>query len=398
MKNFFKNPCNIYFFFWCLYLLQGTLYPKGAVFAQILLFIILLTSLKHLFQIIILYKNDNLIYLKALNILVLMYTIYGIALFVTDGKMVYGDNIIVPSKNYLQSYLSSLLPIYSFYYYAKNEYLNIKLIQRWFFVFVGVAIADYYELQAEELRVLMEEGSEREEITNNAGYALLSLIPCLLVFDKKPILQYIGLGTCFIFIIMGMKRGAILIAAIALVIFVWYKLQSTSRNKKILVIIAVGLGLYFLVIFIQDLFLNSEYFQYRYEKTMNGDASQRGVLHPFFWDNFLYRANAVQMLFGYGANGTIKLTFNYAHNDWLEILTNQGLFGVIIFFYYWFAFFYSANFRNLSRESRFTLNLIIIMYFIKTFFSMSIGNMTIYTNCMIGLTLNDGLKGLTRRE
>ena len=131
---------------------------------------------------------------------------------------------------------------------------------------------------------------------------------------------------------------------------------------------------------------------------MNGDASQRGVLHPFFWENFLYRANAVQMLFGYGANGTIKLTFNYAHNDWLEILTNQGLFGVIIFFYYWFAFFYSANFRNLSRESRFTLNLIIIMYFIKTFFSMSIGNMTIYTNCMIGLTLNDGLKGLTRRE
>ena len=394
MKSFFKNPCNIYFSFWCLYLLQGSLYPNGSLLSQILIFIILLISIKHTY--VLLHNNDNPMYLKGLTLLISLFTIYGVALFFTDGLTVHSvGGRIVPSKNYLQHLLTSLLPIYSCYYYAKKGHLNQQMLSVWFFIFFVVAISDYYEMQTQLLKDLSERDSDLEETTNNAGYVMLSLIPCVLIFDKKPILQYIGMGICITLVIASVKRGAIIISALALVMFIWHKLKTTNGYKKILVVLAVSLGLFMLAHYIQDLLLNSEYFNKIIDKTLEGNSSHRDEIFSFFIGNFMYKADWLQMFFGYGADGTFKLNNTFAHNDWLEILTNQGLIGLFIFFFYWFSFAFSTRHLNLSKESKFTLNLIIVMFFVKTFFSMSIGDMSIYTNSMIGFALNNGLKNKT---
>ena len=93
-----------------------------------------------------------------------------------------------------------------------------------------------------------------------------------------------------------------------------------------------------------------------------------------------------------GAEGTIKVTYNYAHNDWLELLTNQGIIGVIFFAYYWLGVYYTCKSKRLSKESRFALKYIFLILFLMTLFSMSINAMTIYSSSMLGYALADGFK------
>ena len=43
---------------------------------------------------------------------------------------------------------------------------------------------------------------------------------------------------------------------------------------------------------------------------------------------------SILLLFGFGFASSLSLsgTGNFAHNDWLELLTNYGLLGVVVFF------------------------------------------------------------------
>ena len=49
---------------------------------------------------------------------------------------------------------------------------------------------------------------------------------------------------------------------------------------------------------------------------------------------------------------------NFAHNDWLEILTNQGLVGVVIYGFYWVCFMLTCRSRYITGSNKFCLYLI----------------------------------------
>ena len=129
-------------------------------------------------------------------------------------------------------------------------------------------------------------GSSAEEITNNAGYLFLSLIPIWVLFRKKPLLQYAGLAFCMSFILMGMKRGAILIGGVVVLYLIWQIIKNARGKQRVIVILLTAVlavaGVYFVI----DMMTSSDYFLQRLEATKEGNSSGRDSLYSFFWTYF----------------------------------------------------------------------------------------------------------------
>ena len=387
--RYLKNPCYLYFSLWCFYLLQGTFYESGSIISQAILFVILIISLGDMIRVNMII--DKPLYFKGLNYLFSLFTIYGIILMIVDGAYVKSQYFSPPTYNYLRTIYYSILPVYSCYYYTYKGYINDKSLQKWVIVFMGVAILEYFRIKDEELHRLLDAGSNRTEMTNNIGYMMLLLTPCCFAF-KKVMIRVIYISISLSFVFFSMKRGAILIAAICILMLLWSLLKKTNSNKKIAICFVVCVALYFVVGFIENFASSSEFFQQRLEETLSGNSSGRDSLFTNLIDHFLYKANLFQILFGMGAEGTIKVTYNYAHNDWLELLTNQGLLGLVAFFLYWIFFYKTIKSSNEDSMSRFVLKYIYVIMLLRTLFSMSIGDMNIYSSCMLGYALAYGFE------
>lgn len=380
------NRCDWFILAWVLYYLQGVLYPMGGVIATGLLGINLLVSMVCAIKIWHIPHQPS--YFKGLNLLVLMFSIYGFALIISSPSTLYYpiSGISIPSYSYIKSIYLSILPIYAFYYFSYKGYLTAEKLRLWAIIFCVSCIVSYYYNMRQGLEFLIRRGSLAKEITNNVGYTFLSLIPIWVLFRKKPLLQYLGLTLCIAYIIMGMKRGAILIGGVIVLYFVW-RIIKTSRGRQRIVIFFLTIVLAIVAVyFVIDMLSNSDYFVQRLEATKEGNSSGRDSLYSFFWTYFTERADFVQYLFGRGANGTLEIYYNYAHNDWLEIAVNQGMFGVIIYVVYWICFYRTWR-RSTNVEAKMILALVGIIYFAKTIFSMSYSDMTYICTSVFGYAL-----------
>lgn len=331
------------------------------------------------------YKYKLVGYFKVLNVLLLMFTIYGVALLLSGEKFISpAFGTVMNNASYTTQIYCSLLPIYAFYTFSVKGFLNEKVIKRWVIVFFIVAISIYIQtLRDAFLRHL---GSV--EVTNNAGYIILPLIPLMAFLNKKPFMQFVGLTICMLLILFAMKRGAILIGAVCLLYFLFVSLKLASKSMVLWVFLSsIGLILagYFIVV---DMIGTSDYFQSRIEETLEGNTSSRDVLYGDFASHIFYKTGFLQFLFGSGANATLKVSVNYAHNDWLEIAVNQGFVGVAIFFAYWVAFYKSCKRIKSNPSARLAITLIFLIYFMKTLFSMSYSDMNMFATCILGYCLS----------
>ena len=117
--------------------------------------------------------------------------------------------------------------------------------------------------------------------------------------------------------------------------------------------------------------------------------SGRNLMYAYFYDTFMHNSRGLDYIFGYGADGTIKLFQNFAHNDWLEIAIDCGLFGIIIYFFYWWNFFKEVRSLKESPMLHSMMILTIIPLFLKSFFSMSITDIQIYQSAIIAFCLTN---------
>ena len=380
--KYLKNPCNIYFFLWCIYFLQGTLYAAGSALSQIILIVLLIMSFLHVLKV----RYTQVTYFKGYYPLLLMFTFYGLWLFVTDGVRTQGLYSHPQSFIYIKLLYISLLPICSFFYYTRKGLLNQKIFSFWVVVLILVSIGDYFRLRREALEMMM---SNQEDIINNVGNSFASLIPCLLVFKKK-LFQYIGLAICFLFTMFAMKRGAILIAVVSICIYFFYNMKKMKGYRKIAFITTFGLLSLVLISYLQTTLFENDFFNERLSKTKEGDSSNRDVLYASFIDFYTNDATFLEQLVGKGANGTLKVSTNYAHNDWIEILINQGLLGIIVFLIYWGRFYVTVKEKDRLKQSRIILIMVLTITFLRTIFSMSIGDNPICLCAILGFALADG--------
>ena len=259
-------------------------------------------------------------------------------------------------------------------------------LQVWGFIFLISAVVSYFKTQQEQLEVLVEMGSTADEITNNSGYLFLSCLPLLVLYRAKPLLQFATLAFVMAFIVMGMKRGAIIIGVVAFVYFIFQTIKNSKGKYRFLFIVlsvALCVGAVSFFIYQMD---NSDYMMKRIEDTREGNSSHRDDLYMHFWDYFRYTATTLHFLIGRGANGTLEIYYNYAHNDWLELAVNQGLLGVAIYLLYWRCLYRTWK-RATNRDARTILFITFWIFFPKTLCSMSYGDMTYINTSVLGFAL-----------
>lgn len=385
MKNFFKIS-NLYILLWCLYSLQGTLYASGSIISQGILAILLAISVYYAFYVNIYLKTPSVI--KALNVFILMLTFYGLIYWMSGEVILTSEGMPVGAMGYLKGIYISLLPIYAFYAFSAKRLLTEKDIRSWFFIFLTIVTASYFRAEREALQEAMMEGSLREEFTNNTGYSFLSLMPLLFFFKEKRVIQYIALAYILVFIIMGMKRGAIIVGTLVLLWFLYRSLKDATPKTRyqllflsLLILVAGGF-------YISHTYNTSEYFQYRLEQTEAGETSARDIIFSTLFNYFLNETTPWQFFFGSGVNYTVVVTGAYAHNDWLELAVNQGCFGFLIYLVFWI---YLTRSWIKSKYNSFLYSLLgafFIINFIPTFFSMVYGNLPIYESLVLGFCLS----------
>ena len=211
---------------------------------------------------------------------------------------------------YLTIHLQSILPIYSFYYFAKKQLID----DNWFRIVVIFYFVSAF-ISFRSAQVIKLDRSGDEETVLNESYGFLALFPIMVFFQKKPIIQYVGLFLILFFLLSGFKRGAILLGGICFLVFLWQSLRSTKGLRKIITIVIAGVLLYVVAQYVENLLLNSDLFNMRIEKTLEGNSSGRDDIYSEYWSFFWNQDNVFAIMFGNGAFGTLKHLGLIAHDD-----------------------------------------------------------------------------------
>ena len=129
----------------------------------------------------------------------------------------------------------------------------------------------------------------------------------------------------------------------------------------------------------------NEYLQKRMEQTMEGNSSGRDRIYENSWKVYSESQDIKNIILGYGFQVTYynKQIGNYAHNDWLELLVDNGLVGAL-FYLYIFILLFKIIKKEKDLQKRYILISIAIIWLLKSMFSMSF---TSSLMCIMFITL-----------
>lgn len=319
--------------------------------------------------------------IKALTAFYVLLAIYGVIVVLEGKTFIVGmrESRNVATLSYIIKVSWSLLPIFTFYYYAKKGALTTKYIRKWIPVFMIAVVACYYLMLQTSLTK-----NEEDEVTNNGGYLILSFVPLLVLYKGRSLRQYVFMAFALLLVFVSMKRGAILCGLLATAAYFGYLYRGAKSSTRYGVAIAITIGLFGIYYVFDRLSSESYYFQERMDETMEGDTSGRDVIQGFFIYYYYNEYTPVEQLVGRGANATLELFGMYAHNDWIELGINQGLLGMMLYLFFWIAFARLVLRKNIPPDVRASLIMLFVIYFLKTFFSMSYSVYTLYSSMTLG--------------
>ncbi|MBQ0143376.1 MAG: O-antigen ligase family protein [Prevotellaceae bacterium] len=206
------------------------------------------------------------------------------------------------------------------------------------------------------------------------GYLIVSLFPLCFLF-KSPI-RFIYWGLCLFIVFLGAKRGALLLASSLVVMSVFLTVKNVKTYQKILLLVIAGLGLYYFFDYFGDNFI---YTLNRLQESGLESHSRQDIQAKVF-DGFL-NGNPIHWFIGYGPIGTLHLSTNFAHNDWIEILADYGMLGFIP---YALFYVYLVKFWTSIRKTDYTLSFILLSALICCIYK-SMLSMCFYSieNCVL---------------
>lgn len=389
MKKFLKNPCNIYISLLAFYSMQGTIIPTGGtIFSQLILLIAMLMGLYYTAK--TRQIKGKPIYFKGLNLLFVTLVVYGVILLLSDHHYIIKAKLFdneVSKSSYLKSLFLSFPNIYTFYYFSRKKLLTESALRKWVIAFLGIAIFRFFDYQITSLQTLLLNGEDVEETTNNMGYLFVALMPGVVLFKNNIKLQYGIMIVCMIFVMMGMKRGAIIVGVVSLIYYLYFNFKynnQISKGKVLFFSILIIVAAYFIT---EHMMESSDYFMSRIAQTREGNSSGRNEIYEHFWNHFKNEMDTFKFLFGNGANATLDIGINYAHNDWLELAINQGVLGLLVYAIYWLCFWKTIRSIKYNKPAKLVLTLTFISFFIKTLFSMSYTGYSLFSCTVFGYYL-----------
>ena len=358
--------CAVYTVLWSLYDLQN--YFNISVLAKYILVFVILFSIYKVLYVINRYKLEK--FMRGVNLLLLMFTVYGVWYYLF-GKVYYIDVGLfvydVPKYYYLKYIYCSLLPIYVYYDYAKKGVFTQKTLFYYVLCFIGVSILAFMSNMMTTMAVQLK---EEYSMTNNMGYRFIPILALLFLIKRwRTVLMLV----CFAFIVLGLKRGAIIVGTITVLFHLWYMLRQPSLIKKICAIFFVAGLICMMSIFVIKFYENNPYFQSRMEATLDGDSSGRDRIYTQLYDYYVRETNPFVFLFGNGADATVGIIGNYAHNDWLELAINQGLLGIIVYILFYVFWFKNWCDLRILKDTGISMAFLVLLIscFLSSLFSMA---------------------------
>lgn len=369
------DSCNIYILLWVLWTMQS-LFLDSVFFARLCYIPFAVLTLFYVAKVLMVYQPRGV--MLAFSLFFIYLLPYGIGLLLFDNVP------LVSRTSFLKALFNSMGPVFAFYVFTKQGLLTEKRMRLWLLVFIVVALTSYYVNQ----QVRMEFHGEHykfDEVTNNIAYPILSLMPFIFILRKKPFLLLILMGTVVFFVIMGYKRGALLISIFMIIWSIYIFTKSAKRRQRILVLLITAISLIYGIKFIAQQYNNSEFFQYRVELTIEGDANNREWVYAELWDHYSSNENLFQLLLGEGAYMTVSITDGLkSHNDWLELLVDCGLFGLVVYFVYWVYFFRDLRRKKYNIMVYAMMGACFIFTFMRTLFSISFADIPFYMTVILG--------------
>lgn len=200
---------------------------------------------------------------------------------------------------------------------------NPKFIKQLFIIMVLVSVAMYF--------VTISMMKLEDENSYGGGYMILVALPVMLYFFREKSLrtQVVIVIILFLLVLTSMKRGDILASILAIIVYYYIKLKDTGKidYRIILAIFITALISYFAF---RYLLATNEIFAWRFEQTIEGDSSDRDNIYSSLWSYFLKSPIETQ-LFGGGFDATLRIAGTRAHSDILEILSCEGIIGLVVY-------------------------------------------------------------------
>lgn len=386
-----KYGIDIYIIMWCTYQLQGFLNIRGAV-AQYLF--VTLVALSLLITIYVVFTIKLSVYAKGLLSMLVLVALYGGYSMFTRKYIVTLNYNFYTGFAYLQMFLRSILPFFVFYLITLKCQLSNYTILRCFLYFFVTYSLGFYDL-------IFHNTWHAGELygTFNIGYRIIGLIPMLFLLNLGRNTKIIVLVALMSLIIISSKRGAILTGMVLFFLYVRYTFKSlfVSSSKLIVTLILFIVLMAILYNFAADMFYQSAGMQSKFYKTLEGDTNGRDYIYSFFFKYILFKSSTLAFLFGNGADSTLEIFGQYAHNDWLEIGMNQGLLGIVVYVIYWSCFYKEWRSNNTKTNFDACIFSIMVAYFLVSLFSMSINDMPHCVTFSLALAITSKYKMKRKR-
>lgn len=361
---------EILFILFALYFLQGIIYPSGSFISQSCLFFILFISIFYFFKTLLI-ENKSCMFFNFWTLL-MFWNIFG---FIFTSDFTDFERVQM-----FKNILGCMLPFYPFYYFTKRNEINSNCLIRFFLVMLPIVIIQFYNT---ENVVALEEVSAVSEIVNNVSYLFVGLLPFVFLIKKWRIISGILMILIVLFIIQGAKRGAILAGLIGLLVFFYFQIRVVEGRKKIYGYLYAILFIGILSFLTYKIFIKNEFVVGRMASLFEGNLSNRDIIYKTIFNEWYYSGDIQNTIFGFGFAASLKMGGNLAHNDWLELLSNFGLVGVIIY-----LILFAVTIRNCFSDEyemdlRITLIAITLIWFFISAISMWYSSLSYFTHSIL---------------
>lgn len=351
-------PRDFLFFLFALYSAQGWLYPTGSIFSKACIVLIIFISGVYLIRTLLVNEKKSLFYI-AWTLLIIL-NIIG---FIFNPDLSEG-----PNRDMFKQILGCMLPFYPFYYFAEKGELKANNLIWFFIVLIPILIINFYSNNSV---MVLERGSDNQNVVNNRAYSFVSLIPFVFLIKKRKILSGALMAIFIMFIIQGAKRGAIIAGAIGLIMYFFYQIKTVEKHNWILNYLITFTVIIGLAAFAYKTSQGNVFMINRMTSILEGSTSGRDVLYGTIFTEWFNSNNIWNLLFGFGFAGSLEITGgNFAHNDWFELLSNFGLTGILAYLFLFYAAVKSIMNHDLMTDKRYLLLTIIIIWFFITLVSM----------------------------
>lgn len=223
----------------------------------------------------------------------------------------------------------AVMVILTFYYFGLKNNINNS---SWILLILFYAIALlFFSKRQNYLLGYNEEGT----LVANAYYSLC-LLPLILIYHKKKLSAIPFIITIAVILFSG-KRAGILAVGIMLPMYYLTFSKKVVRNvSNVLILILIVITLNYIYNFFEKTY-NLDMLS-RLANIVEDGGSNRDIIWTGIFDRII-NSNSVNFLFGHGYKRVFRDFGGEAHNDFLQVFYEYGLFALVMYISFYISLF-----------------------------------------------------------